>query len=318
MITIKNLNKKYGSMEVLKDINLEINKGEIFGIIGHSGAGKSTLVRCINGLEGYDKGSLIVMDNEIKNLSKEDIRNFRKKISMIFQNFNLMNRRNVFENIAFPMEIWGYSKDEIEKRVDELLQITNLKDKKFEKIRNLSGGQKQRVGIARALALKPEILLCDEATSALDPKTTRDILKLIVDINLKLNITIVVITHEMDVVKQICTRIAILEDGEVKETGLCEDLFLRESKALKDLIGEEYILPETGYNIKLLFKKEQSQMPIITKMAKDLNMDFSIVWGRLESFKEEVLGSLIINVDEAYKDAIKNYLNKIPMYWEEI
>ena len=288
LISIRGLSKSFGSLEALRNINLEINKGEIFGIIGHSGAGKSTLIRCINGLEGYDEGSVLVMGNEIKDMNQEEIRNFRKKISMIFQNFNLMNRRNVFENIAFPMEIWGYKKEDIEKRVDELLDITSLKDKKYERIRNLSGGQKQRVGIARALALKPEILLCDEATSALDPKTTKDILKLIVDINSKLNLTVVIITHEMDVVKQVCSRIAVLEDGVIQEIGLCSDLFLKESRALKDLIGEEYILPETGYNIKLLFKKEQSQMPIITKMAKDLNMDFSIVWGRLEGFKDEV------------------------------
>ena len=318
LIAIKELSKKYGSLEVLKDINLEIYKGEIFGIIGHSGAGKSTLIRCINGLENYDQGSVSVMGKEVKDLSKEEIRILRKNISMIFQNFNLMSRRNVFENIAFPMEVWGYSKADIKLRVDELLEITNLKDKKYEKIKNLSGGQKQRVGIARALALNPEILLCDEATSALDPKTTRDILKLIIDINLKLNITIVIITHEMDVVKQICTRIAVIEEGVIKDIGLCEDLFLRENKALKNLIGEEFILPQEGCNIKLLFNRHQSQMPVITKVAKELNIDFSIVWGRLESFKEEVLGSLIINVDKKHEKMVKDYLDKIDTYWEDI
>ncbi len=318
LIKIKGLYKNYGDLNVLKDINLEINKGEIFGVIGHSGAGKSTLIRCINGLETYDSGVMNVMDMEINKLSKDEIRNLRKKVSMIFQNFNLMNRKNVFENIAFPMEVWGYSKSEIENRVNELLDIINLKEKKFEKIRNLSGGQKQRVGIARALSLNPEILLCDEATSALDPKTTRDILKLLIEINLKLNITIVLITHEMDVVKQVCTRIAILEDGEIKQVGSCEDLFLKENSFLKNLIGEEYTLPNSGKNIKLLFNKEQSQLPVITTMSHRLDINFSIVWGRLENFKDEVLGSLIINVDEDELDRTKDYLNKINMYWEEI
>lgn len=318
MITIKDLSKRFGLLEVLKDINLEIYKGEIFGIIGHSGAGKSTLIRCINGLESYDEGSVSVMGKEVKDLSKEEIRTLRKNISMIFQNFNLMSRRDVFENIAFPMEVWGYSKADIEKRVDELLEIIDLKDKKHERIKNLSGGQKQRVGIARALALKPQILLCDEATSALDPKTTRDILKLIIDINLKLNITIVIITHEMDVVKQICTRIAVIENGEIKEIGLCEDIFLKENKALKNLIGEELMLPQQGCNIKLLFDRHQSQMPVITKVAKELNIDFSIVWGRLESFKDDVLGSLIINVDKKHEEIVKDYLDKINVRWEDI
>jgi len=318
LITIKDLSKRFGLLEVLKDINLEIYKGEIFGIIGHSGAGKSTLIRCINGLESYDEGSVSVMGKEVKDLSKEEIRTLRKNISMIFQNFNLMSRRDVFENIAFPMEVWGYSKADIEKRVDELLEIIDLKDKKHERIKNLSGGQKQRVGIARALALKPQILLCDEATSALDPKTTRDILKLIIDINLKLNITIVIITHEMDVVKQICTRIAVIENGEIKEIGLCEDIFLKENKALKNLIGEELMLPQQGCNIKLLFDRHQSQMPVITKVAKELNIDFSIVWGRLESFKDDVLGSLIINVDKKHEEIVKDYLDKINVRWEDI
>ena len=217
MIKIQNLNKYYGDTQVLKDVNIEISKGEIFGIIGHSGAGKSTLLRCINGLEKYQEGSLTVQGKEVKDLNDSEIRNLRKNLGMIFQHFSLLERRTVFENVALPLECFKYSKAEIEKRVNNLLEIVGLSDKKDVKPRNLSGGQKQRVAIARALALEPKVLLCDEATSALDPNTTKSILTLLEDINKKLDITIIIVTHQMEVVKQICTRVAVMEDGKVLE-----------------------------------------------------------------------------------------------------
>ena len=183
MIRIKGVNKYFGNTQVLKNINVEINKGEIFGLVGHSGAGKSTLLRCINGLESYEDGSITVNNKEIKDLTSKELREFRKDLGMIFQHFSLLERLNVYENVALPLECWGYSKEEINKKVDELLRLVGLENKAKDKPKHLSGGQKQRVAIARALALNPNILLCDEATSALDPNTTKSILSLLRDIN---------------------------------------------------------------------------------------------------------------------------------------
>ena len=211
MIKIKNLNKYYGDVQILKNVDMEISKGEIFGIIGHSGAGKSTLLRCINGLEDYRDGSLTVEGQEVKGLNEKEIRELRKDLGMIFQHFSLLERKTVFENVALPLECFKYPKEEIEKKVMNLLELVGLADKKDAKPRNLSGGQKQRVAIARALALEPKVLLCDEATSALDPNTTKSILALLQDINEKLNITIILVTHQMEVVKQICTKVAVME-----------------------------------------------------------------------------------------------------------
>ena len=231
MISIKGVNKSFDKSEVLKDISLDIRKGEIFGLVGHSGAGKSTLLRCINGLEKYNDGSIKVNDLEVKLLTSKEIRSFRKDLGMIFQHFSLLERRNVYENVALPLECWGYSKEDKEKRVNELLELVGLKDKKNSRPKELSGGQKQRVAIARALALNPKILLCDEATSALDPKTTKSILSLLREINEKLDITIIIVTHQMEVVKEICERVAIMEDGQVLAVGNTEDLFLKNPKA---------------------------------------------------------------------------------------
>ena len=210
MINIKNLNKYYSNTKVLNNISIDIKKGEIFAIVGHSGAGKSTLLRCINGLEDYADGILLVNNKEIKNLKKDELREFRKNIGMIFQHFSLIQRKTVFENISLPMQLWGYKKEEISKKVNDLLALVGLEEKKDAYPSQLSGGQKQRVAIARALTLDPEILLCDEATSALDPNTTTSILNLLKEINEKLNITIVIVTHEMEVVKQIAQKALLL------------------------------------------------------------------------------------------------------------
>ena len=319
MIKINNLYKSFNDIEVLKDIILEIKKGEVFGLVGHSGAGKSTLLRCINGLETYDKGRIIVNEyEEVKELGNKSVRSFRKNLGMIFQHFSLLERRNVYDNVALPLECWGYSKDEIDKRVSELLELVGLADKKKSKPRQLSGGQKQRVAIARALALNPDILLCDEATSALDPNTTKSILALLRDINEKLGITIIIVTHQMEVVKEICQRVAIMEGGQVIAVGKTEDLFLKNSKALKTLIGEEEILPTEGINIRLFFPKDDSNDSIITAMARELNIDFSIVWGKLERFRDDVLGSLVINIKENQKYEVIKYLKSKNMQWEVI
>ncbi|MEE0567185.1 methionine ABC transporter ATP-binding protein [Clostridium sp.] len=310
MIKLTSVKKNFGHIEVLKDISIEINEGEIYGLIGHSGAGKSTLLRCINGLESYDDGSVNVMGKEIKNLNKNELRAFRKDLGMIFQNFNLLNRKTVYKNIALPLEVWNYDKDKIKDRVLELLKLVDLEDKVNSKPGQLSGGQKQRVAIARALALNPKILLCDEATSALDPKTTKDILALLNKINKELGITIVVVTHQMEVVKEICEKVALLEDGILVAKGAVEEVFLKPGISIKKFLGEEEndTLPTSGVNIRILFPSKCSESAIITRMARELEIDFSIVGGKLEKFREDVLGSLVINIDKSQKDMVLSYL----------
>ena len=219
MITFENITKTYGGkthVQALKGISLTIHDGEIFGIIGKSGAGKSTLVRCINMLEKPTTGKVIIDDKELTAMSDSQLRAERKNIGMIFQHFNLLSSRTVFDNIAFPLELAGASKEVIRSKVDSLLELVGLTDRQFNYPSQLSGGQKQRVGIARALASDPKILLCDEATSALDPQTTKSILELLKDINKRLGITIVIITHEMAVIKEICDRVAVIEGGVIK------------------------------------------------------------------------------------------------------
>lgn len=312
MIKMQNVKKSFGDIEVLSNISLNINKGEVYGLIGHSGAGKSTLLRCINALEDYNDGSIIVMGKEIKSLGEKERREFRKNLGMIFQGFNLLNRKNVFQNVALPLEIWGYDKVYIKKKVNELLDIVGLSEKAKSKPLELSGGQKQRVAIARALALEPKILLCDEATSALDPKTTKDILDLLNNINKKLGITIVVVTHQMEVVKQICQRVALLQDGVLVAEGDSEEIFLKPEISLKNFLGniEDDTLPNLGVNIKLFFPSSSSENAIITKMARELNIDFSIVGGKLEKFRDEVLGTLTINIEEKNRVEVINYLSE--------
>lgn len=318
MISVKNVNKFFGEKQVLKDVNIEINEGEIFGIIGHSGAGKSTILRCMNGLEAYQEGSVKVDGKEVKELNEKEMRDLRKDLGMIFQHFSLLERKTVFENVALPLECFDYSKAEKEKRVLELLDLVGLKERRNDKPRNLSGGQKQRVAIARALALNPKVLLCDEATSALDPNTTKSILTLIEDINKKMGITVVVVTHQMEVIKQICGRIVIMENGQVLEVGETEEIFLKNTAGLRKLLGEENIVLPKGTNVKILFPKDISNDSIITNMARELNIDVSIVFGRLEKFKDDVLGSLIINVQDENGESVKKFLTDKNIRWEEI
>lgn len=242
MITVKNLCKKFntatGTVEVLKDISFNIETGDIFGIIGFSGAGKSTLIRCLNGLETADSGEILIGSNEITKLNRNELRNARKKIGIIFQHFNLFDSRTVYENIAFPLEINGYKKEEIKERVEEILSLVELSDKRDAYPVQLSGGQKQRVGIARALANKPDVLLSDEATSALDPQTTYSIIELLKNINKKLNLTIVIITHELDVLRYASNNMIVLENGHIVESGSTENLFLNpKSDTLKKFIN---------------------------------------------------------------------------------
>lgn len=316
MIKIENLNKFYGDTQILYDVNLEVAKGEIFAIVGHSGAGKSTLLRCINGLESYQGGSLKVFDQEIKNLDETQQRHLRRDVGMIFQHFALMARKNVFENVATPLKFWGYKNDETEKRVRELLNLVGLESKAKSYPSELSGGQKQRVAIARALALNPKILLSDEATSALDPNTTNQILELLEKINKELDISVVIVTHEMEVVKSIAKRAILLEGGKIIGSGSIEELFLKPDEKMKEFLGEVEILPSTGTNIRLFFPKEVAQNSVITHMARSLNIDFNIVWGKLEKLNDNVLGSLVINIDEKDKENVLNYIKQSGVLWE--
>jgi len=316
VIKIENLTKFYGDTQILFDVNLEVKKGEIFAIVGHSGAGKSTLLRCINGLESYQGGSLKVFDKEIKNLDETQQRHLRRDVGMIFQHFALMARKNVFENVATPLKFWGYKSDETEKRVRELLNLVGLESKAKSYPSELSGGQKQRVAIARALALNPKILLSDEATSALDPNTTNQILELLEKINKELEISVVIVTHEMEVVKSIAKRAILLEGGKIIGSGSIEELFLKPDEKMKEFLGEVEILPSTGTNIRLFFPKEVAQNSVITHMARSLNIDFNIVWGKLEKLNDNVLGSLVINIDEKDKENVLNYIKQSGVLWE--
>lgn len=318
LIEIRNVNKYFGDTQVLKDINITIKDGEIFGIIGHSGAGKSTLLRCINRLEDFSSGQVLIDGTDVGKLNENDLRDLRKNLGMIFQHFSLLERRTVFENVALPMECFGYSKDQIKTRVEELLDLVGILDKKDDKPRNLSGGQKQRVAIARALTMNPKVLLCDESTSALDPKTTKSILELLRQISGKLGITIIMVTHQMEVIKQICTRTAIMDAGRVVEMGDTEEVFLKSNKAIRKLLGEENIVLPQGNNLKLLFTNDKSNEAIITSMARELSIDVSIIYGRLEKFRDDILGSLIINIPDGYVDSVKDYLNRHDMIWQEV
>lgn len=320
LIEISNLEKSYGSISVLKDICLDIDRGDTYGLIGRSGAGKSTLLRCINGLERYDSGSLKIDGFEIRSHNDKEIREFRKNIGMIFQDFSLMQRKTVYENIALPMKCWGYKKGVIDYRVRELVDIVGISEKLDEKPRALSGGQQQRVAIARALSLNPKILLCDEATSALDPRTTKSILTLLREINERFGITIVVVTHSMSVVRQICNKVSVLDEGKVAIKGDVEHIFLHQPQSLRYLLGEDddEVLPDAGTNIRLVYLKDDMTAGIISTMARRLNVDFSIVWGKLEKYRDDVLGSLVINTESRNEQLITDYLKEIRMKFEVV
>ena len=316
MIKIENLKKFYGATQIIDDVSLNVEKGEIFAIVGHSGAGKSTLLRCINGLEDYQSGSLKVFDKEISALKDRELRELRRDVGMIFQHFALMARKTAFENVATPLKFWGYSDGEIKKRVSELLELVGLANKAASYPGELSGGQKQRVAIARALALSPKILLSDEATSALDPNTTISILELLKQIYQPLNISVVLVSHEMEVVKSIARRAVLLESGKIIGSGTIEELFLKPDEKMKEFLGEDEILPSEGVNIRLFFPKEVAQNSVITHMARTLNVDFNIVWGKLEKLNENVLGSLVINVDPKDEARVTEYIKQSGVLWE--
>ncbi|WP_209125018.1 methionine ABC transporter ATP-binding protein [Alkalihalobacillus sp. BA299] len=301
---------KDGIVTAVDHVDLNIKNGEIFGIIGYSGAGKSTLIRMLNSLERPTEGTVTVAGKELSSLKGKPLRKARQEISMIFQHFNLLWSRTVRENIGFPLEIAGIPKEERKKRVDELIKLVGLEGRGGSYPSQLSGGQKQRVGIARALANNPKVLLCDEATSALDPKTTDSILELLVDINQKLGLTIVLITHEMHVIRKICHRVAVMEAGKIVEMGPVLEVF-REPKAMmtKEFVKQvtepeetketiaHIIKVETGKVVQLSFVGEETEKPLITKIIRNFNVDVNILQGKISQTRDGAYGTLFIRID---------------------
>ncbi|WP_300392649.1 ATP-binding cassette domain-containing protein [Fusobacterium sp.] len=313
MIYIKNANKIYSSgLHAVKNVNLHISKGDIFGIIGLSGAGKSSLIRLLNRLEEPTSGEIIIDGVNIVSLNKKELLEKRKKIGMIFQHFNLLSSKTVGENIAFSLEIANWNKKDIDKRVDELLELVELSDKKNSYPSQLSGGQKQRVAIARALANNPEILLSDEATSALDPKTTKSILELIKNIQEKFGLTVVMITHQMEVIRDICNKVAVMSSGEIVETGGVHHIFSTpQSNITKELISHLPNDNETIVNlvktvgkmiIKLKFLGSITKEPIMSKAIKKFNIDFSIIGGSIENLSTMEVGHLYVELSGNIKE----------------
>lgn len=332
MIEIQNLTKTFSTkandIHAVKECNLTINDGEIFGIIGFSGAGKSTLVRMINALEKPTSGQVLIDGENISALQGAALRKKRMKIGMIFQHFNLLWSRTVEKNIELPLEIAGVPKEQRQQKVKELIRLVGLEGREKSYPSELSGGQKQRVGIARALANDPTILLCDEATSALDPTTTKAILELLVEINRKLGITMVLITHQMEVVQKICHRIAVMSDGEVVEVGTVQNIFeqpthkvtkrfvhsVAETEDEKDLLKELSALCPKGMLMRLTFSTQISKDPIISNIMKQSPLDISIIHANLSHASIGSFGFLIANVtggkEEDYPIMIQQFENQ--------
>ena len=322
MIEIKNLKKLWedDGSSVLEGINLTIEDGDIYALVGRSGAGKSTLLRCINGLTSYQEGSLKVDGCEIKDLKDKELREFRRHVGMIFQQFSLLERETVYKNVALPMQCWKYPKDQIDKKVKELLELVGLGDKMNAKPRNLSGGQKQRVAVARALTMDPKILLCDEATSALDPKTTNSILDLLMEINQKLGITVIIVTHQMEVVRKACNKACILEIGKIADEGSVKEIFIKQPQSLKRLLGEEQVkLPKEGHNIQIAhLVNDMHDGELFAKMSAELNYIFPIIDGKIQDYQNDSMGIFTINVDDEHLKLVTDYLTKEGLNWHEI
>ena len=333
MIKLSQIEKVYdgasGPVHALKGIDLHIRRGEIYGVIGLSGAGKSTLVRCINMLERPTKGKVIVDGADLTAMNDRELRAARKNIGMIFQHFNLLSSATVYDNVAFPLTLIGMKRSEIEKKVVPLLELVGLADKKDQYPAQLSGGQKQRVGIARALASDPKVLLCDEATSALDPQTTKSILELIRDINQKLQLTVVLITHEMQVIKEICDNVAVIENGVICEQGTVLDVFTNPQQAItKEFIGviishdipeafkdaqiSATPLPDSSLLVRLSFIGNSAGEPVISGLIRRFEVDTNIIYGNVDHIKSTPYGTLVIEItgDDAEIQKALDYLQE--------
>ena len=327
-IELRGLSKVYqipgGEVQALNNINLTIEQGDIYGIIGMSGAGKSTLIRCLNRLDTPTDGQVLIDGQNILAMSKKQLLQTRRRMAMIFQQFNLLMQKSVARNVRYPLEIAGAPKKQANERVMELLKIVGLDEKANAYPAQLSGGQKQRVAIARALASNPEMLLCDEATSALDPMTTQSILELLKKINAELGITVVLITHEMAVIRQICNKVAILDGGKLVEQGTVDDVFMHtKSAAGKRLFG---ILPEneddvpTQPALRIVFDGSAADQPVISRLVKDLGFDVNILAADMHQFNGKTYGQMLVARpdDPAELKQVRDYLAKAGLTTEEV
>ncbi|HHT48014.1 MAG TPA: methionine ABC transporter ATP-binding protein [Firmicutes bacterium] len=317
MIELEKVTKVYGQGDkrvvALAEVSLQIQKGEIFGIIGLSGAGKSTLIRCINKLEEPQAGKIYIAGQEITKLRGKELRAARRRIGMIFQHFNLLSSRTVYRNIAFPLEVAGVNPKEREERVNSLIELVGLTDKINSYPAELSGGQKQRVGIARALANNPEVLLCDEATSALDPETTKSILRLLQDVNRRFGLTIILITHQMEVIKEICDTVAVIDEGRIVEQGPVVELFARPRsmaarrfmkgvlhaeipREIQERVFADPAPGQRGKMIRISFIGEVAGKPIISAMIRQFHVEVNILYANLDFIKNNPFGSIIIEL----------------------
>ena len=313
MIQLNNISKtfssKSGPITALENISLSIEDGEIFGIIGLSGAGKSTLVRCINLLERPDAGEVWLDGTNLMTVSKKELLSIRQNIGMIFQSFNLLEQRNVLKNVTFPLEVAGWKKEKATARAYELLEVVGLSDRALSYPSQLSGGQKQRVAIARALATNPKYILCDEATSALDPNTTASILELLKHINRTMGVTVIVITHEMDVIERICHRVAVLDKSHVAEMGYVTDVFTDP----KSDIARELVLPKIlaavdqseGYHLRLVFNGESSDKPIVSSLVTECAAPVSILFADIKELDGKNYGQMLIALPIEATDAFE-------------
>ena len=327
-IELRGLSKVYqipgGEVQALNNINLTIEQGDIYGIIGMSGAGKSTLIRCLNRLDTPTDGQVLIDGQNVLAMSKKQLLQTRRRMAMIFQQFNLLMQKNVARNVRYPLEIAGAPKKQANERVMELLKIVGLEEKANAYPAQLSGGQKQRVAIARAMASNPEMLLCDEATSALDPMTTQSILELLKKINAELGITVVLITHEMAVIRQICNKVAILDGGKLVEQGTVDDVFMHtKSAAGKRLFG---ILPEneddvpTQPALRIVFDGSAADQPVISRLVKDLGFDVNILAADMHQFNGKTYGQMMVArpEDPAELKQVQDYLAKAGLTTEEV
>ena len=331
IIQLKNISKTFvtdkGEFKALENVSLDISRGSIYGIIGMSGAGKSTLVRCINYLEVPTEGAVVIDGKELGSLTEKGLREERKSIGMIFQHFNLLQQKNVIDNVSFPLRINGVNKKDAHKRAAELLEIVGLADKANSYPVQLSGGQQQRVAIARALAGNPKILLCDEATSALDPQTTKSILELLKNINEKYGITIVIITHQMAVVREICSHVAVISKGHIVENGEVSEVFSRpKTKEARELIMLESG-DNTWYNesseddncVRIVFTENSAYEPVISNMIKKFNCDVSIYQADTKKINGKTTGEMIIGLpkDNELSRQLRGYLTEKGIIVEE-
>jgi D-methionine transport system ATP-binding protein len=318
MIVVKDLSKVYQqgglTIKALDGVSLEVKDGEIFGVLGPSGAGKSTLIRCVNLLERPSSGSIRLDNEELTALDAAALRKTRQRIGMVFQHFNLLSSRTVAENVAFPLEIAGYDKSRRKQRVKELLELVGLSDKALAYPAQLSGGQKQRVGIARALANEPDVLLSDEATSALDPQNTTAILELLQDLNRRLGLTILLITHEMNVVRQICERVAILEDGKIVEEGLVHELAAHPETRLAKAIflqGEPPLITAGATRATITFVGETADRPVLASLVRHFNVDVNIIGGSIQTIGSHRVGQLQIELTGSQVNEALKYLDDL-------